>query len=227
MDSENVYKASELFQAQAHLYDHILSFLKPMSIKWAVDLNIPNIIHNHGQPITLPQLVAALQIPEQKTACVQSLMRLLPHNNFFIIVNTNEQETYDLSPASKLLVKGTDHCLTPMVQLITNPFLVDLYNHLSKWTCGEELTIYETALGKDDYWSFMHQNSLHLKSFNEAMESDSNFVRLALRDCKSVFDGLTSLVDVGGGTGNTAKIICETFPMLKCTVLDLPQVVGL
>ncbi|PNX90086.1 isoflavone 7-O-methyltransferase-like protein, partial [Trifolium pratense] len=66
----------------------------------------------------------------------------------------------------------------------------------------------------------------HLKSFNEAMESDSHVMRLALSDCKSVFEGLGSLVDVGGGTGNTATIICETFPMLKCTVLDLPQVVA-
>ncbi|WJX75080.1 hypothetical protein P8452_58649 [Trifolium repens] len=226
MGSENVPKASELFQAQAHLYDHILSFLKPMSIKWAVELNIPDIIHNHGQPITLHQLVAALQIPEQKTACVRSLMRLLTHNNFFTIVIVDEKEAYDLSPASELLVKGTDHCLTSMVRLLTNPTLVDLYNHLSKWTSGEKLTIYDTALGKDDYWSFIHQNPLHLKYFNDAMESDSRVVRLAPRDCKSVFDGLVSLVDVGGGTGNTAKIICEAFPMLKCIVLDLPQVVA-
>ncbi|MED6206308.1 hypothetical protein PIB30_025511 [Stylosanthes scabra] len=58
------------------------------------------------------------------------------------------------------------------------------------------------------------------------MESDSNVVRFALRDCKSVFEGLDSLVDVGGATGNTAKIICEAFPKLKCVVLDLPHVVA-
>ncbi|PNX63544.1 isoflavone 7-O-methyltransferase-like protein, partial [Trifolium pratense] len=34
------------------------------------------------------------------------------------------------------------------------------------------------------------------------------------------------MVDVGGGTGNTAKIICEAFPELKYIVLDLPQVVS-
>jgi hypothetical protein len=113
-----------------------------------------------------------------------------------------------------------------MVRLLTNPTLVDLYNHLSKWTSGEKLTIYDTALGKDDLYSFIHQSPLHLKYFNDAMESDSRVVKLALRDCKSVFDGLVSLVDVGGGTGNTSKIICETFPMLKCIVLDLPQVVA-
>ncbi|KAL2329845.1 hypothetical protein Fmac_017426 [Flemingia macrophylla] len=36
---------------------------------------------------------------------------------------------------------------------------------------------------------------------------------------------LESIVDVGGGTGTTAKIICETFLNLKCIVLDLPHVV--
>ncbi|KAJ1375469.1 Winged helix-like DNA-binding domain superfamily [Sesbania bispinosa] len=227
MGSDNGYKASELFQAQAHLYDHILSFLKPMSIKWAVDLDIPNIIHNHAQPITLPQLVSALQIPQTKAELVQHLMRLLVHNNFFTIIKMDDNnEAYALTPTSELLVKGTNHCLSSMVKLLTNPASVDLYNHLAKWTTGEGQTIYETALGQGDFWSFVHQDPAHLNSFNEAMESDSHVVRLALRDCKSVFGGLNSLVDVGGGTGNTAKIICEAFPMLKCTVLDLPQVVN-
>jgi isoflavone-7-O-methyltransferase len=221
MGSENGWRASELFQAQAHLYNHILSFLKPMSIKWVVELGIPDIIHNHGQPITLPQLLSALRIPEAKSVCVQSLMRL-----FFTIIEMEGKEAYALAPPSELLVKGTDHCLTSMVQLITNPNLVDLYNHLSKWTSGDELTIFETASGPGDYWGFIHQNPTHLKSFNEAMESDSHVMRLALSDCKPVFEGLGSLVDVGGGTGNTAKIICEIFPVLKCTVLDLPQVVA-
>ncbi|GAU26012.1 hypothetical protein TSUD_64000 [Trifolium subterraneum] len=226
MSSENGCKASELFQAQAHLYNHILSFLKPMSIKWVVELGIPDIIHNHGQPITLSQLLSALRIPEAKAARVHSLMRLLAHNKFFTIVEMEGKEAYALAPSSELLVKGTDHCLSSMVQLITNPNLVDLYNHLGKWTCGDELTIFETATGPGDYWGFIYQNPAHLKSFNEAMESDSHVMRLALSDCKSVFEGLSSLVDVGGGTGNTAKIICERFPMLKCTVLDLPQIVA-
>ncbi|KAG5001188.1 hypothetical protein JHK87_022260 [Glycine soja] len=57
------------------------------------------------------------------------------------------------------------------------------------------------------------------------MASDSQMSNLALRDCKLVFEGLESIVDVGGGTGTTAKIICEAFPNLKCIVFDRPQVV--
>ncbi|CAJ2679002.1 unnamed protein product [Trifolium pratense] len=228
MASKNgLYKASELFQAQAHLYKIMYSFLNPMSVKWAIDLQIPDIIHNHPQPITLSELVSALKVPKSKQTCVQRLMRLLAHIDFFAIVKFQDnQERYALTPTSQLLVSGTDHCLSSMVRLLSTPILVDSYNHLAKWTSGEDLTVVETALGPESYWDFIHQNSAYLNTFNEAMESDSHVVRLALRDCRSVFEGIGSLVDVGGGTGNTAKIICEAFPELKYIVLDLPQVVS-
>lgn len=223
----NGYKASELFQAQAHLYRHIYGFFSPMCIKWAVELGIPDIIHNHAQPITLPHLVSALQVPQAKAASVKRLMRLLAHNDFFAIIKMDEGiEAYALTPASELLVKGTDHCLSSMVQLVNNPTLVGMFHQLGKWTFEEDNTkITETALGSGHYWDFIQQNPTHLRTFNEAMESDSHVVRLALRDCNFVFQGLDSLVDVGGGTGNTAKIISEAFPKLKYIVLDLPQVV--
>jgi hypothetical protein len=40
---------------------------------------------------------------------------------FFTIIEMEGKEAYALAPPSELLVKGTDHCLTSMVQLITNP----------------------------------------------------------------------------------------------------------
>jgi len=58
------------------------------------------------------------------------------------------------------------------------------------------------------------------------MASDSRMVDLVLKNCTSIFEELDSIVDVGGGTGTTARIICETFPKLKCVVLDLPHVVA-
>jgi methylase of polypeptide subunit release factors len=47
-----------------------------------------------------------------------------------------------------------------------------------------------------------------------------------INECKEVFEGLGSLVDVGGGTGTVAKSIAEAFPHLDCTVFDLPHVVA-
>jgi hypothetical protein len=44
--------------------------------------------------------------------------------------------------------------------------------------------------------------------------------------CKGIFEGVNSLVDVGGGLGTMAKGIAEAFPHMDCTVFDLPRVVS-
>ncbi|CAL5059662.1 unnamed protein product [Urochloa decumbens] len=63
------------------------------------------------------------------------------------------------------------------------------------------------------------------KLFNEAMSADSRFAaEIVVRECGEVFAGLTSLVDVGGGDGTTAKAIAKAFPHVRCSVLELPQV---
>ncbi|KAL9325211.1 hypothetical protein ACSQ67_005856 [Phaseolus vulgaris] len=62
--------------------------------------------------------------------------------------------------------------------------------------------------------------------FQEAMAADSGMLKIALEECKHVFEGLGSLVDVGGGTGTLTRLINELFPHMKCTVFDQPQVVA-
>ncbi|MED6154884.1 hypothetical protein PIB30_000386 [Stylosanthes scabra] len=57
------------------------------------------------------------------------------------------------------------------------------------------------------------------------MINDSGMMNLVIKDCKSVFDGLNSLVDVGGGKGAMARLLSESLPHLQCVVLDLPHVV--
>ncbi|CAN4117561.1 unnamed protein product [Withania somnifera] len=58
------------------------------------------------------------------------------------------------------------------------------------------------------------------------MASDAKLVMsVVMKYSKDVFQGLNSIVDVGGGTGTVAKSIAKTFPNLQCTVFDLPHVV--
>jgi ubiquinone/menaquinone biosynthesis C-methylase UbiE len=49
---------------------------------------------------------------------------------------------------------------------------------------------------------------------------------IIVRECGEVFAGINSLVDVGGGDGTMAKAIAKAFPHVRCSVLDLPHVVG-
>ncbi|CAK8540732.1 unnamed protein product [Lathyrus sativus] len=225
--SINSRKPSEIFKAQSQLYKHIYAFIDSMCLKWCVEMNIPNIIHNHGQPLSLSNLVSILQVPSTKFGNVQRLMRYLAHNGFFEIITNQElekEEAYALTIVSELLVKGSELSLAPMVELVLDPTLSGSYHELNKWIYEQDLTLFDVTLGSG-YWKFLNKNPEYNRLFNEGMACDTKLIKLAMKDCSLVFEGLESIVDVGGGNGTLGKIICERFPKLKCVVFDQPEVV--
>ncbi|MED6161613.1 Isoflavone 7-O-methyltransferase [Stylosanthes scabra] len=232
MDLLSECKASEVLEGQVVVYKHIYAYIDSICLKWCIELNIPDIIHNHGQPITLHDLVSTLQVPPSKIDGVRRLMHYLAHHGFFRTVrihddnndNEEEKEAYALTIASKLLVKGTQHCIAPMVKCVLDPTLLGTYHFLGKWSFEENLTLAEVSLGTN-VWDFLKKNPSYMSLFNESLASDSQMVKLALKDHSDVFEGLESIVDVGGGNGTMSKIINEMFPQLKCIVFDLPHVV--
>ncbi|KAM5588109.1 trans-resveratrol di-O-methyltransferase [Rosa sericea] len=228
MDSN---EAKDLFQAQSHVYKHIFNFVSSMSLKCAVQLGIPDVINSHGEAITLQELVTALQLHPAKSGYVQRLMRLMVHSGFFATKKVcknqdeEEEEAYDLTPSSRLLLKNKVPSLLPFALGMFDPAIATPWQFLGNWFRGNELTPFETAHGMG-FWEYGDKNPEFNSVFNEAMASDSGMMNLVIKDCKPIFEGLSSLVDVGGGTGKVARILCEAFPNLNCTVLELPQVVA-
>lgn len=217
---------SEILQAQAHIWNHLFNFINSMSLKCAIQLSIPDIIHNHGKPMTLSELTDSLKINNSKTPCVFRLMRILTHSGFFQkIAEDGEEERYILTPASKLLLKNNPLSVSPFLLSMLDPILVSPWHMLSDWFKNNDPTPFSTFHGKG-FWELAGQEQGLNHFFNEGMASDARFVsRLVLGKCKEVFLGLNTLVDVGGGTGTMAKAIADAFPQLNCIVLDLPHVV--
>ncbi|KAL5793693.1 hypothetical protein ACOSP7_002287 [Xanthoceras sorbifolium] len=199
-----------------------------MALKCAVQLGIPDLINKHGQPMTLSQLVTALNILPKKAGSLHRLMRILAHSGFFDRQKTskNEQEEeYTLTPASKLLLKDKPLKAAPFVHLILDPIIRDTFHFMSTWFQNDDPTVFETANGKP-IWDCIAQQPKLKNLFYDAMSADSQLIAsVVMKDCKHVFMGLKSLVDVGGGTGAMAKVIASAFPHIKCTVFDLPHVV--
>lgn len=227
MDHTHEQGRSELFEAQAYIYKYVFHFMDSMSLKCAVQLGIPDAMHNIDRPVTLPELACAIQVPQEKTRHLHQLMRLLVHSGFFATskFGDNQEEGYVLTPPSRLLVKGNATSLSPFVLEMLDPVLVSPWHFLGNWFQGSRPTAFETAHGMD-FWSYGNQNPEFISSMGELMATDSRMMSLVIRDCKKIFEGASSIVDVGGGTGTMARAICEAFPHLKCTVLDLPQVVA-
>ncbi|KAL1363105.1 hypothetical protein AAHE18_03G127100 [Arachis hypogaea] len=77
------------------------------------------------------------------------------------------------------------------------------------------------------FWEFASHDQKLGNSFHEAMTSDSRLIAsVVIEKCKDTFEGLESLVDVGGGNGTMAKAIAKSFPNVECIVFDLPHVVA-
>ncbi|KAL3727013.1 hypothetical protein ACJRO7_031852 [Eucalyptus globulus] len=207
--------ASELLQAQALIWTHTYSFIKSMCLKWAIELAIPDVIHHHGRPMTLWELISTLHVQPTKAHCIRHLMCILIHFGLFELWDLEEvdgQMRYVLTCVSRLLVK--DNALSAA------PFA------LAWMRDGEDVhpTTYEMAHGVPawDALRNLKANSL----FNEAMASDSSLIaRVVVDTCGGVFEGLSLVVDVGGRTGTMGKAITEAFLHLECTVFDQPHVV--
>ncbi|KAI8526131.1 hypothetical protein RHMOL_Rhmol13G0284900 [Rhododendron molle] len=181
-----------------------------MCLNSAVQLGIPDIIHNCKQPITLAELVSSLHLPPEKTNSLYRLLRLLVHLGFFATAkfNTNEGdlEGYVLTPSSRLLVKSEITNFSPFVRAMVDPVMVTPWQSLGDWFHGSEKTAFETAHGVE-MWEFCDQNPKFSHTFSEAMASDSTVMNHLVGECKAVFQGLNSLVDVGGGTGTTFQAL--------------------
>uniref|UniRef100_I1LS89 isoflavone 7-O-methyltransferase n=1 Tax=Glycine max TaxID=3847 RepID=I1LS89_SOYBN len=216
MDFDDIEDHSaKLFRAQTHIFNQTFVFINSMSLKCAIDLCIPDAIHKYGQPMSLSQLIASLSIHPSKTCFISRLMQILTHSGFFSQHNAteNEQEvSYVLTDESKVLLKDHPFSMISLPQVILDPILTlptlfHTQNGVTFWDCASR----EPKLN-------------HL--FNDAMTNDSRLISsVVIEKCKGVFNGLESLVDVGGGTGTIAKAIAKSFPHLKCIVFDLPRVV--
>ncbi|KAF4351988.1 trans-resveratrol di-O-methyltransferase [Cannabis sativa] len=235
MGEGELVSCRELVEAQELIYNCSLSHIKPMSLKCAIELGIPDIIHNHGQPITLSKLISSLPIHPSKAHCIHRLMRILVHFGFFttqLLLPQQQEETYSLTLASKLFLKDCPIKATPFFLVQLNPLLLKPWHFLSTWLQkGEDdddhpSTPFEMANGIN-FWDGVGNDPMVKYMFTEAMATDSYLMsKVIVEEGKEVFEGLSSLVDVGGGTGIMANAIVEAFTNIKCTVLDLPYIVA-
>ncbi|KAJ9558155.1 hypothetical protein OSB04_012769 [Centaurea solstitialis] len=234
MAMQNDEQSNDMLRSQAQIWNHIFSFINSMSLKCAIQLQIPDIIDRHGAPMMLSELVEALPINKERSRFVYRLMRILVHSDFFqkqtISVTEEdeekEREGYLLTPGSRFLLKEEPLSIRPFLLAMLDPIFMDPWQDMSRWFQNEDSCPFYTTHGRT-YWDFAGQDPNLNDFFNEAMASDARLVtNVILKHCSGSFEGLNSIVDVGGGTGTFAKAIAEAFPTLNCISFDLPHVVN-
>ncbi|CAA0816346.1 O-methyltransferase family protein [Striga hermonthica] len=221
-----INSSHELLEAQAHIWNHTLCFITSMSLKCAVELGLPDIIHKHDGPVTISQLTDALNINGSRSPCLCHLVRVLVNSQLLTKVKvTDTEDGYCLTPASRLLVTNEPLSMAPFVHMTLSQVLTDPWHRLSEWFSNDDPTPLETTHGVT-LWDIAANEPGINRSFNEGMASDARLTAsVIVREWGHVFRGLGSVVDVAGGTGAMAEAIADAFPGLKCSVLELSHVV--
>ncbi|WCJ32915.1 O-methyltransferase family protein [Euphorbia peplus] len=224
MEIVNIENMDELIKGQSQVWNTTFSCAKLMCLKCAVELGISDIINTHGEPMSLPDLLAALPIHPSKTHHVHRLMRILVLSGLFSLDN----ERYSLTPASRFLLKNTAFDVTPMVSFMVDPTVIQSLACLSTWFKNDDVTPFLTSSGDTIYEHTKKESNKNLSDLlNEFMARDSSFFGSIISiKCKEVFEGINNLVDVGGGVGIFAKTIADSFPYINITVLDQPHVIA-
>ncbi|RLN28715.1 O-methyltransferase ZRP4-like [Panicum miliaceum] len=217
-----------LLDAQLELWHNTFGYVKSMALKSALDLGIADAIHSHGGDATLPQVVAAVKLHPSKIPCLRRLMRVLAATGVLSAQSPSGggEPVYALRPASRLLVGSQN--LAPFTAMILHPSFVAPFLELGTWFQKElpEPCVFKHTHGLT-LWEHAGRDATFDALVNDSMASDSHFIMdIAIKECPGAFQGISSLVDVGGGLGAAAQAISKAFPGLKCSVLDVDHVIA-
>ncbi|KAK9214171.1 hypothetical protein WN944_006159 [Citrus x changshan-huyou] len=134
------------------VWSYTYNYMKSLSLKRAIQLRIPDIINNSGQPMTLTQIIVALNVHPNKTRCTQILVCLLAHSGFFVQQkdgkNEQEEESILLPPhldffsRISLQLQGSTILL-----LIADATFTTSFHFLSTWLQNDDQTLFGTADG--------------------------------------------------------------------------------
>ncbi|MCL7033579.1 hypothetical protein MKW94_019368 [Papaver nudicaule] len=156
-------------------------------------------------------------------------MKLFNKENISTAVNGGTaqatEEKYSLAPPARYLIRGSEQSL--VASILMNDEDVYAAWHLMKDSFTGNCNAFEKAIGST-YTGYLNANPEKNQILNEAMACYSRVATSGLvNECKGVFsDGISTLVDVGGGTGTVVKAISKAFPNIKCTLFDLPRVIA-
>ncbi|PRQ25048.1 putative O-methyltransferase COMT-type, S-adenosyl-L-methionine-dependent methyltransferase [Rosa chinensis] len=216
-------------RAKVEVWNYVLGFSKIAVVKCAIELGIADAIESHGSPMTLLELSKTLKCDPSS---LYRIMRFLVHQKIFKEVQPkipSDPKSYAQSPLSRCLLKFGENSMAAMILLESSPVMLAPWHCLSARILGNGTSTpaFEAVHG-EDIWSFAAANPGHSELINEAMACDACLALPALIDSSlEVFNGIETIVDVGGGNGTTLGFLVKACAWITRGInFDLPHVVS-
>ncbi|KAL8540048.1 hypothetical protein ACS0TY_001587 [Phlomoides rotata] len=222
MEVKSFKEVDEEAKAEVEIWNYVFGFTPMAVVKCAIELQIADVIESHGGTMSLTDLSSALAC---SASALSHIMRYLIHRGFFKLQN----QAYNQTPLSRLLMKDNVNSMSmaAFLALESSPVMLAPWHRLtSRLLIHGAAAPFEAAHG-GDVWEYASANPGHSKLINDAMACHARRAVAAIVDhYPQVFEGIASLVDVGGGNGTALGAIVKACPWIKGINFDMPHVVG-
>ncbi|RWR80853.1 caffeic acid 3-O-methyltransferase 1 [Cinnamomum micranthum f. kanehirae] len=205
----------------------------PMALKAAIELDVLEIIAKSGADGCLSPWEIASQLPTKNPdapTMLDRILRLLASYSILTCsLKTHDdgsvERLYGLAPVCKFLVKNQDGVsIAPLVLMTQDKVLMESWYHL-KDAVLEGGIPFDRAYGTTAF-EYNGTDPRFNKVFNRGMAVLSTVTMKKILEMYKGFEGLKTVVDVGGGTGTVLNMIVSKYPHTKGINFDLPHVVS-
>ncbi|KAF6137638.1 hypothetical protein GIB67_030530 [Kingdonia uniflora] len=233
---ENQTKASpkDHEEEEACLYAmQLASFsVVPMVLKSAIELDVLEIITKFGPGAHITPSAIASKLPTtnpEAHVMLDRMLRLLAsYKVLTCTMHTLEdgrvERLYGVAPVCKFLVKNEDGVsMAPLVLMNQDKVLMESWYYLKDAVLDGGIP-FNKAYGMTAF-DFHGTDPRFNKVFNRGMSDHSTVTMKKILETYKGFEGLGTIIDVGGGTGATLNMIISKYPTIKGINFDLPHVI--
>ncbi|PKU61739.1 Tricetin 3',4',5'-O-trimethyltransferase [Dendrobium catenatum] len=202
----------------------------PMTLKAAIELNLLETIVLAGPDAQLSPAELASRLPfisnSQAPAMLDRILRLLASYSILTCsLSPSGERRYGAAPVCKFLTPNADGVSMAALALMNqDKMLMESWYHL-KDAVIEGGIPFKKAHGMTAF-EYLRTDPRLNKVFNDGMSGHSSIFTNKLLEIYEGFDGLASLVDVGGGVGATLGKITAKYAGIRGINFDLPHVIS-
>ncbi|KAH9723368.1 Flavone 3'-O-methyltransferase 1 [Citrus sinensis] len=234
MGSETQMTPTQISDEEANLFAMQLTSASvlPMVLKSAIELDLLEIIAKAGPGAFMSPKQIASQLPTKNPDAHIMLDRILRLLASYSVLNCSVhtlpgggvERLYGLAPVCKFLTKNGDGVsLSNLCLMNQDNILMESWYHL-KDAVLEGGIPFNMAYGMTSFEYFGKDQRFN-KIFNNGMFSHSTITLKKFLENYKGFEGLKSVVDVGGGIGASLNMIISKYPSIKGINFDLPHVI--
>ncbi|XP_050256133.1 caffeic acid 3-O-methyltransferase-like [Quercus robur] len=218
----------------ACLYAMLLSssHVFPMVLRAAIELNLFEIIARASPDAYMSPSEIASQLPTQNPDAPYMLDRMLRLLASYSLLTCSirscedgsVERLYRVSQAGKLYVQNEDGGFVGSISLFAfQRAILEVWLHFKDAILGGG-NLFGKVHGMSIF-QYMKTDQTLNDSFNKAMADTSRIHMKKILEMYQGFEGVSLLVDVGGGTGACLNMIISKYSSIKGINFDLPQVI--